>query len=85
MCDEYIGIISKHSTAIQKADLVQMTLIPKDNIKPLDQKSYTLPLKTHSWHRKELTDLGKEGIISPYSSKFASPVIIFPKKKDAST
>ena len=34
---------------------------------------------------KELKDLEKAGINSPSTSNFASPVIIFPKKKDPTT
>ena len=32
-----MDIFSKHATDIDKADLVQITLIPKDNTNPLDQ------------------------------------------------
>ena len=67
---------------IGKTDLVQMFLQPKDNIKPLNQKLYTLPLRHHAWLRQELTDLEKAGTISPSTLKFASPVIIVPKQKD---
>ena len=59
-----------------------MSLQPKDNIKPLNQKPYTLPLRHHTWLRQELTDLEKVGIISPCTSNFASLGIIVPKKKD---
>ena len=38
LCDKSMGIFSKHSTDIGKTDLEQIVLIPKDNIKPLDNK-----------------------------------------------
>ena len=52
-----------------------MSLQPKDNIKPLNQKPYTLPLRHHAWLRQELSNL----------ENFASLVIIVPKKKDPTT
>ena len=85
MCKDYDDIFSKHMTDIGKTDLVQMSLQPKDNIKPLNQKLYALPLSHHAWLRQELRDLEKVGIISPSTSNFASPIIIVPKKKDPTT
>ena len=46
LCDEYMDIFSKHST--DKPDLVQISLLPKINIKPLDQKPYALLLTHHA-------------------------------------
>ena len=46
LCDEYTNIVSTHYTDIGKTDLVQMTLLPRGNIKPLRQKPYMLPSKT---------------------------------------
>ena len=43
--DIYTDIFSKHSTDIDKTDLVQLAFIPKDNFKPLDPELYTLPIK----------------------------------------
>ena len=65
MCKDYEDIFSKHMTDIGKTNLVQMSLQPKNNIKPLNQKPYTLALGHHAWLRQELTDLHKLGIISP--------------------
>ena len=85
MCKDYNDIFSKHMADFGKTDLVQMSLQPKDNIKPLNQKSYTLALKHYAWLRQELKDLEKAGIISPSTSNFTSPVIIVPKKEDPTT
>ena len=43
-CDTYRDIFLKNGTDIGKTDLVQMSLQPKYNFKPLNKKSYTLPL-----------------------------------------
>ena len=72
-------------TDIGKTDLVQMSLQPRDNIKAINQKPYTLTLRHHAWLRQELRDMEKAGIMSPSTSKFASLVIIVPKKKDPTT
>ena len=80
MCKDYDDIFSRHVTDIGKTDLVQISLQPKDNIKPLNQKPYTLPLRHHTWPRQQLTDLEKAGIISPSTSNFASSVIIALKR-----
>ena len=62
MCKDYDDMFSKHSTDIDKTDLVQMSLQPKYNIRPLNQKPFTLSLRHHAWLRKELTDLEKAGM-----------------------
>ena len=78
---DYADIFSKCTTDIGKIDLVQMTLQPKDNIKPLDQKPYMLPLCHHALLWQTLADLEKAGIISPSTSNFAISVIIVPETK----
>ena len=42
-----------------------MTLKPKEDIKFPNQKPCTLPLCHHTWLRKELTDIEKDGIVLP--------------------
>ena len=59
MCKDYDDIFSKHMTDIGKTNVVQMSLQPKDNIKPLNQKPYALSLRCHVWLRQELIDLKK--------------------------
>ena len=82
MCKDYDDIFSKHAADIGKTDLVKMSLQTMDNIKPFNQKMYTLPLRHHALLRKTLTDMEIAGIISPPISNFGSLVIIVPKKKD---
>ena len=52
LCDQYKDIFSKHSTDIGKTDLVQMALMPQDNIKTSDQRPYILPIKHYACFRK---------------------------------
>ena len=49
LCNDYTDIFSIHAMGIGKTDLMQITLHPKDNIKPLDQKPYMLSLWYHAW------------------------------------
>ena len=46
MCKEYDYIFSKHMTDIGKTDLVQMSLKPKNNIKPLNLRTIYIAPKT---------------------------------------
>ena len=46
LLNENRDIFSKHSTHISKTNFIQMTHIPKDNIKPLDQTPYMLASNT---------------------------------------
>ena len=73
-------IFTKDPTDIRKASLVQRTPKPKEKIKPSDQIQCMLPLWHQAWLGIELKNLKRAGIISPFTSNFASPVIISHKK-----
>ena len=47
---------------------------------PVAQSPYTLPLKHYDWVRKEIETLEKSGVIERSLSRWASPVIVVPKK-----
>ena len=47
---------------------------------PVAQSPYTLPLKHYDWVQQEIETLEKSGVIERSLSKWASPVIIVPKK-----
>ena len=47
---------------------------------PVAQSSYTLPLKHYDWVRQEIETLEKTGVIERSLSRWASPVIVVPKK-----
>ena len=65
ICDKYTEIFLKHTTDTGKTELLQMTHKPKTDIKPLNQKLYTLPLRLHAWIRLELREIEKKTIKSP--------------------
>ena len=47
---------------------------------PVAQSPYTLPLKHYNWVRQEIETLEKSGVIERSLSRWASPVIVVPKK-----
>ena len=47
---------------------------------PVAQSPYTLPLKHYDLVRQEIKTLEKSGVIERSLSRWASPVIVFPKK-----
>ena len=81
LSDHYMDILLKHVTDIGKTDLVQMALVIKDDVKPLDQKWYML---SPHLAKNELTNLEKAGTISPSFFKFCISLLVS-KKKDPST
>ena len=47
---------------------------------PVAQSPYTLPLKHYDWVHQEIETLEKSGVIERSLSRWASPVIVVPKK-----
>ena len=47
---------------------------------PVAQSPYTLPLKHYDWVCQEIETLEKSGVIERSLSRWASPVIVVPKK-----
>ena len=47
---------------------------------PVSSRSYTLPLKHYEWVQREIESLERAGIIIKSMSKWASPIVVVPKK-----
>ena len=47
---------------------------------PVAQSPYTLPLKHYDWVHQEIETLEKSGVIERSLSRWASPMIVVPKK-----
>ena len=47
---------------------------------PVSSRPYTLPLKHYEWVQREIESLECAGIITKSLSKWASPIVIIPKK-----
>ena len=70
---------SKNNKDIGRTQLIEME-IDTGNSVPLAQSPYTLPLKHYDWVRNEIETLEKVGVIERSLSRWASPVIVVPKK-----
>ena len=47
---------------------------------PISSRPYTLPLKHYEWVQREIESLERAGIITKSMSKWASPIVVVPKK-----
>ena len=79
LCDEYGEAFSKNNEDIGRTKLVKMDIDTGDS--PLvSSRPYTLPLKHYEWVQKEIESLERAGVITKSMSKWASPIVIVPKK-----
>ena len=79
LCDEYGEAFSKNNEDIGKTKLVKMDIDTGDS-PPVSSRPYTLPLKHYEWVQKEIESLECAGVITKSMSKWASPIVIVPKK-----
>ena len=47
---------------------------------PVSSRPYTLPLKHYEWVQSEIESLECAGVITKSMSKWASPIVVVPKK-----
>ena len=79
LCDEYGEAFSKNNKDIGRTKLVKMDIDTGDS--PLvSSRLYTLPLKHYEWAQREIESLEHAGVITKSMSKWASPIVIVPKK-----
>ena len=79
LCDEYGEAFSKNNKDIGRTKLVKMDIDTGDS--PLvSSRPYTLPLKHYEWVQREIESLEWAGVITKSMSKWASPIVIVPKK-----
>ena len=79
LCDEYGEAFSKNNEDIGRTKLVKMDIDTEDS--PLvSSRPYTLPLKHYEWVQREIESLERAGVITKSMSKWASPIVIVPKK-----
>ena len=79
MCEEYGEAFSKNNEDIDRTKLVKMDIDTGDS-PPVSSRAYTLPLKHYEWVQREIESLERAGVITKSMSKWASPVVIVPKK-----
>ena len=79
LCDEYGEAFSKNNEDIGRTKLVKMDIDTGDS-PPVSSRLYTLPLKHYEWVQREIESLERAGVITKSMSKWASPIVIVPKK-----
>ena len=79
ICDEYGEAFSKNNEDIGRTKLVKMDIDTGDS-DPVSSRPYTLPLKHYEWVQRVIESLGWAGVITKSMSKWASPIVIVPKK-----
>ena len=79
LCEQQREAFSKNNKDIGRTQLIEMEIDTGDSV-PVAQSPYTLPLKHYDWVRQEIETLEKSGVIERSLSRWASPVIVVPKK-----
>ena len=79
LCDEYGEAFSKNNEDIGRTKLVKMDIDTGDS-PPVSSRPYTLPLKHYEWVQREIESLEHADVITKSMSKWASPIVIVPKK-----
>ena len=70
---------SKNNKDIGRTQLIEMEIDTGDSL-PVAESPYTLPLKHYDWVCQEIETLEKSGVIERSLTRWASPVIVVPKK-----
>ena len=79
LCKEYGEAFSKNNEDIGRTKLVKMDIDTGDS-PTVSSRPYTLPLKHYKWVQREIESLERAGVITKSMSKWASPIVIVPKK-----
>ena len=79
LCEEYGEAFSKNNEDIGRTKLVKMDIDTGDS-PPVTLRPYTLPLKHYEWVQREIESLERAGVITKSMSKWASPIVVVPKK-----
>ena len=79
LCEQQHEAFSKNNKDIGRTQLIEMEIDTGDSL-PVAQSPYTLPLKPYDWVCQEIETLEKSGVIKRSLSRWASPVIVVPKK-----
>ena len=79
LCEQYGEAFSKSKEDISRTKLVKMDIDMGDS-PPVSSRPYTLPLKHYEWVQREIESLEHAGVITKSISKWASPIVIVPKK-----
>ena len=79
LCEKQHEAFLKNNKDMGHTQLIEMEINTGDSL-PVAQFPYTLPLKQYDWVCQEIKTLEKSGVIERSLSRWASPVIVVPKK-----
>ena len=79
LCKQQHEAFSKNNKNIGRTQLIEMEIDTGDSL-PVAQSPYTLPLKHYDRVHQEIETLEKSCVIERSLSRWASPVIVVPKK-----
>ena len=79
LCEQYGEAFSKSKEDIGRTKLVKMD-IDMGGSPPVSSRPHTLPLKHYEWVQREIESLEHAGVITKSMSKWASPIVVVPKK-----
>ena len=79
LCEQYGEAFSKSNEDISRTKLVKMDIDMGDS-PSVSSRPYTLPLKHYEWVQREIESLECAGVITKSMSKWASPIVVVPKK-----
>ena len=79
LCEQEHDAFLKNNKDIGCTQLIEMEIDTEDSL-PVAQSPFTLPLKHYDWVQQEIETLEKSGVIENSLSRWASPVIVVPKK-----
>ena len=79
LCEEYGEAFSKNNEDIGRTKLVKMDIDAGDS-PPVSSRPYTLPLKHYERVQREIESLERAGVITKSMFKWASPIVVVPKK-----
>ena len=79
LCEEYGEAFSKNNEDISRTKLFKMDIDTRDS-PPVSSRPYTLPLKHYEWVQREIESLECASVITKSTSKWASPIVVVPKK-----
>ena len=79
LCEEYGEAFSKNNEDIGRTKLIKMDIDTGDS-PPVSSRPYTLPLIHYEWVQREIESLEHGGVITKSMSKWASPIVMVPKK-----
>jgi len=76
---EYQDVIANDKDLPGHTDLITHSIVT-DNTLPIKQRPYRLSPTEHDFVMKELDQILEQGIIQPFQSLWASPIVLVKKK-----